>query len=234
MISAANPPLPGAKFNPESTKQQGAETYSFAAEPRAAQQRKKYKDDEKPGPVNIMYDRRIHRGNTYASPSLPLQQQPDPVEMQKQQELKRKLRAKQKAESRRKVITPEPVIGRKHIDVQTDLYLEELSDKVPEAIAVTQTDAFLNRAPSPMYVPQKSGLDAATQIYEGELFDFDLEVGPILEVLIGKTLEQALMEVLEEDELETLKQHQAFDLNLEKLSKHSQCRARRDPTHGRC
>jgi hypothetical protein len=41
-----------------------------------------------------------------------------------------------------------------------------------------------------------------------QLFDFDLEVKPILEVLVGKTLEQALMEVMEEEELDTLRDHQ--------------------------
>ena len=123
-------------------------------------------------------------------------------------EQKRKLRAKLKAETRRRVRTPEPVPGRKHVDVQTDLYLEEISDKIPEAVAQTQTDAFLNRAPSPMYVPQKSGLDVSTQIENGDLFDFDLEVRPILDVIVGKTLEQALMEVCEEEELAAIRAHQ--------------------------
>ena len=36
----------------------------------------------------------------------------------------------------------------------------------------------------------KTGVDAATQVEDGELFDFDAEVEPILEVLVGKTLEQ--------------------------------------------
>ncbi|KAI8927500.1 radial spoke protein 3-domain-containing protein [Entophlyctis helioformis] len=213
MLASKNPPgLPNAAapaaFDPSSTRQQGADAYTFAAEPRALQQRKKYRDpneDQKGPHVNIMYDRRIHRGNTYASPALPL---PDPVEIQKQQEMKRRIKAKKRAEARRRVRTPDPVEGRKHIDVQTDLYLEELSDKVPEAIAATQTDAFLNRAPSPLYIPQKSGVDIATQIYDGELFDFDFEVTPILEVLVGKTLEQALMEVHEEEELTVLRNHQ--------------------------
>jgi len=46
----------------------------------------------------------------------------------------------------------------------------------------------------------------ATQIYEGdaELFDFDAEVEPMLNVLCTKSLEQARMEVLEEVELETV------------------------------
>jgi hypothetical protein len=43
----------------------------------------------------------------------------------------------------------------------------------------------------------------------GELFDFDAEVEPLLEVLVGKVLEQALMEVLEEEEIAALQQHQA-------------------------
>lgn len=65
--------------------------------------------------------------------------------------------------------SPEPVEGRKHIDVQTELYLEELSDRVEEADVETQTDAFLDRPPSPLFIPAKSGVDVATQILEGEV-----------------------------------------------------------------
>lgn len=66
----------------------------------------------------------------------------------------------------------------------------------------------MDRPPSPLYIPLKSGIDAATQIYEGELFDFDREVEGILEVLVGKVVEQGWMEVLEEEELSALKTHQ--------------------------
>lgn len=47
-----------------------------------------------------------------------------------------------------------------------------------------------------------------------QLFDFDLEVIPILEVLVGKTVEQALLEVMEEEELAALREQQvrAFKL----------------------
>ena len=41
-----------------------------------------------------------------------------------------------------------------------------------------------------------------------QLFDFSVEVTPILEVLVGKTMEQALMEVMEEEELADLREHQ--------------------------
>lgn len=41
-----------------------------------------------------------------------------------------------------------------------------------------------------------------------KLFDFDLEVKPILEVLVGKTIEQSLLEVMEEEELADLRKQQ--------------------------
>ena len=107
-----------------------------------------------------------------------------------------------------RVPTPDAVPGRKHAAFQTELYLEELELSIPQDSISTQTDAFLDRAPSPVYIPVKSGVDASTQIYDGELFDFDMEVEPILEVLVGKVIEQSLMEVLEEEELRALKNHQ--------------------------
>ena len=42
----------------------------------------------------------------------------------------------------------------------------------------TQTDAFMDRPASPLFVPMKTGVDTDTQIYDGDLFDFDYEVPP--------------------------------------------------------
>ncbi len=95
--------------------------------------------------------------------------QPDPIEIQKQQEARRRAIARKRAKQQLKPRTPEPVEGRKHIDVQTELYLEELTDRVEEADVHTQTDAFLDRPPSPLFIPAKTGVDVATQILEGEV-----------------------------------------------------------------
>ena len=95
--------------------------------------------------------------------------QPDPIEIQKQQEARRRAAARKRAKEQLKPRTPEPVEGRKHIDVQTELYLEELTDRVEEADVQTQTDAFLDRPPSPLFIPAKTGLDVATQILEGDV-----------------------------------------------------------------
>ena len=59
--------------------------------------------------------------------------------------------------------------GRKHMQVQTELYLEEITDRVEEADNQTQTDAFLDRPPTPLFVPAKTGMDVATQIEEGDV-----------------------------------------------------------------
>lgn len=70
--------------------------------------------------------------------------------------------------------SPEAVEGRRHVDVQTELYLEELTDRVEEADVETQTDAFLDRPPSPLYIPAKTGIDVSTQILQGEVNYYNL------------------------------------------------------------
>jgi len=191
-------------------------SYTFASQPRAVQQRKKYKEswntiseqDQLSQYGNIMYDRRVIRGNTYALNTLPASAQPDPLEIQRQQEQRKRALARRRAKEQARRHTPEPVEGRKHIPVQTELYLEELSDRIEEVDVDVQTDAFLDRPPSPLFIPAKTGIDVATQILDGDLFDFNTEVKPILEVLVGKTIEQSLIEVMEEEELAALRKQQ--------------------------
>lgn len=103
-------------------------------------------------------------------------------------------------------------MGRRHQDVQTLEYKEILTDKPPEQHANNATEFYLDRPPVPLFHPRRP--DKAnckeTQIYEGdwELFDFNAEVEPMLNVLCSKTLEQARMEVLEETELAIIKSQQ--------------------------
>jgi len=79
--------------------------------------------------------------------------------------------------------------------------------KIKDRHAGTQTCAEF-KAPIPVrFVPKKSGSDAETQIDDCDLFDFDTEVAPIMEVLLERTLENALLELREEAELNGLKAH---------------------------
>uniref|UniRef100_A0ACB8GBX3 Uncharacterized protein n=1 Tax=Sphaerodactylus townsendi TaxID=933632 RepID=A0ACB8GBX3_9SAUR len=113
-------------------------------------------------------------------------------------------RAKEEFEAK----APEITDAGNRINVQTELYLEEIAGRIIEADVECQTDGFVDRPETPLYIPSKTGCDVSTQIEEGELFDFNFEVKPILEVLVGKTIEQALLEVTEEEEIANLRAHQ--------------------------
>ncbi|XP_042603067.1 radial spoke head protein 3 homolog isoform X1 [Cyprinus carpio] len=191
--------------------------YTFSSRPRAVPNRPKYRqaapplNEEQSSYGNIMYDRRVVRGNTYAQPILPITSQPDPVEFLRQQEARKRALSRKRLKEQFGSKTPEPLEGRMNIDVQTEMYLEELSDHIEDVSVECQTDMFLDKPATPLFIPAKTGRDAATQIEEGELFDFDVEVQPVLQVLVGKTIEQALLEVLEEEELANLRaQQQVF------------------------
>lgn len=65
-----------------------------------------------------------------------------------------------------------------------------------------EPDYFIDKPPAPTYIPNPEGDDREVQVKDkdDDLFDFELEAEPILEVLVGKALEHAKMEVVEEYE----------------------------------
>lgn len=137
------------------------------------------------------------------------------AETRRRQQLCRKLTARN---AQRGIIgTPPPVTGRKHEDVQTDQYLEELFARPPEYDRECQTDLFLQRPATPPFVPAKVGVDMATEILDGELFDFDAEVEPVLATLVGRAVEQGLLEVQHEEELADLRQQQQHFLAVREM-----------------
>lgn len=89
---------------------------------------------------------------------------------------------------------------------------EELSDRdnfIPEH--EIQPDYYIDRPPTAIFVPNAEGETKATQIFEGDpyLFDYENEVEPILQVLVGKSIEHARIEVIEEYENKVLSKHKA-------------------------
>jgi len=113
----------------------------------------------------------------------------------------------------------------KHIPVNLEAHLVEQKEKPETSEVSIQTDEFKKRPPTPPYVPVKTGVDASTQIesedYEkGYIFDFDAEVEPIVNVIVYKTMEQALVEVRQEHELLSLQKQREkieYDNNTEYL-----------------
>jgi hypothetical protein len=73
---------------------------------------------------------------------------------------------------------------------------------------IIQTDP-LPPVPQPLLIwPQKTGIDEESQIEDGDLFNFDQEVQPLVHIIVSKTLEESRREVLEEEELKHIKAQQ--------------------------
>ena len=85
---------------------------------------------------------------------------------------------------------------------------EELTEQPVNEKSIP-VDYFIDRPRTPVFIPNPDGHNVETQIQDGDpdLFDYDNEVEPILEVLTGKIIEQARIEVLEEFETELIKTH---------------------------
>ena len=96
------------------------------------------------------------------------------------------------------------------MEIQTEKYVEILTDNPPEQEQGVATEFYLDRPPVPLFQPKMPSKEncKATQIFDEDpdLFDFDKEIEPMLNVLVRKTLEQARMLVLEEEELNIMKQ----------------------------
>lgn len=178
-----------------------------------SQQPKEFGDDDdefQREALNIMHDKRVFRGNTHnmnllqtnmtASQKddqrIKVEQEKKKIEMIKAQLLKYKqLKHKPSPYDLR----PGPAA---RIEVDLTYFLTEQNRPKPiETEVKCQTDNFIPKPPTPKYVPKKTGIDKNTQIEDYDLFDYDREVQPILNVLLTKSVEQALLEVEEESEL---------------------------------
>jgi radial spoke head protein 3 len=176
---------------------------SYSSQPQAApSKRKTYREDEGGDSFNLMNDPRVVRGSTFAPKVLTMKSKQDMIARTKTVSTRRNFSGTKRSS------TPPPVEGRVHMDLQTDDFLDELTDKPVECDAATQTQAILDRPPSPLFIRAKTGKDVATEILENELFDFDSEVFNMLEVLVGKTMHVAMLEVMQEEELENIQRQQ--------------------------
>ena len=82
---------------------------------------------------------------------------------------------------------------------------------------IIQTDPLPPKPQEPLIWPEKTGIDVETQIEDGDLFNFDIEVEPLVHIILSKTLEESRREVLEEEEIREMKEQQEKykNINLE-------------------
>nr|XP_043886584.1 radial spoke head protein 3 homolog [Solea senegalensis] len=135
---------------------------------------------------------------------LPATGQPIPAEIHKQREMRR--RGRKRARNRLK--TPR----KKDIEVQTHPYFEKWDDVKVAPGTECQTDT-LPDIPA-IVIPAKTGNDVAIQLEEKDLIDFEIDVKPVVEILVGKTIELSVMEVMEEEELACVREQQGALLDL--------------------
>lgn len=147
-----------------------------------------------------MYDRRVIRGNTYAMHVLSGEKQ---EEAQRLLSIQQKKLNKKQLRKRNKTNKIENIIYNEN---ENDI-LETIYDIPREYDQYEQNEEYLDRPPTPIYLPAKILIETGSQVTEDELFNFEYEVKPLLEVLTGKACEQALMEVIEEEEQKNIEQH---------------------------
>jgi hypothetical protein len=167
---------------------------------------KKYRGDEGDDPLPISSDPRVIRGSTVA-----LAKKVAAAKMTKKHgstKMSRSLGAAEMLQEHRPMYNFE-VKGHVGDDIDLREFLVAKDDGLPmqQKNVDTQADIFKARPPSPAYIPRKTGIDCDTQVDDvRELFDFDAESDPIVNVIVAKTLEQALLEVRHEEELKALEE----------------------------
>lgn len=196
-----------------------SETYLFMSHPRAVETRRKYRapaelEDELGNTANLMFDPRVMRGVTCGRPmpvselmqaSATLEQHP---RLTKKQLVRMgKIRPSQQSVAE---IHEGIRVEKKRVEVPLHLYLIEQEEQKHTVTVSSQTDAFLEEPPSPKYIPAKRGNDMGAQVDVDEVFEYDKDVAPILEVVISKTMEQSLMEVRQEEELKSIARSKGY------------------------
>ena len=105
-----------------------------------------------------------------------------------------------------KLFIPKPERVHQGIDIFRNLIEEEKKIVMVDLGIQSDEIEYDEIEKEKKFLPQKLGKDEATQIMDGDLFDFDKDVQPLLTVIVGKTLEQSLLELEQEQEIENLRQ----------------------------
>ena len=138
-----------------------------------------------------------------------VEQSPYLISFEQQSNLKKNNKSKKKeinsyVSNKDKLFIPRPERVHQGIDIYKNLVEEE--KKIVTADLGIQSDDIDYTEKEKKFIPQKLGKDISTQILDGELFNFDKDVQPLLTVVVGKTLEQSLLEIEQEDEIANLRE----------------------------
>lgn len=207
---------------------QGAD-YGFSAQPHVVRAKKKYRtsdgqpfDQEVYRYQNLMFEKRVVRGNTY-SQYMVANSEVEEAPIQNNRRNKRQLIRRNTHQSFEETgeigsedynfrgMVLQPPSGCRFAESYTDETVEFETDLPPCHDATTQTEWVIEKKIPDLSMPVYNGVDKETQIYPSDnLFDFDYESEPIVQVLVTRCLEESRIEVCEEQELQALKDRQTF------------------------
>lgn len=183
--------------------------YTFSAPPQPIHaSRVKYRPSEN-DPQNIMFDKRVVRGNTHTT---------EFIKKPKESELENKMQASIKEANMRRFERHAKRRAQNSAQRKTGNVIEitpiptyELLEELPKTLSGLpssnwdQEQLELDREKlNVKYAKKPAGINQATSIDEKMLIDFDVTVEPLLIVLVGKSMEQGLIEVQQEEELKIL------------------------------
>ena len=140
-----------------------------------------------------------------------VEQSPYLISLEQKNQKNNKKKAKKKEinsyiSNKDKLFIPKPERVHQGIDIFRNLVEEEKKVVMVDLGIQSDEIEYDEIENEQKFLPQKLGKDEATQIMDGDLFDFDKDVQPLLTVVVGKTLEQSLLELEQEQEIENLRQ----------------------------
>eukprot|EP01035_Chromulina_nebulosa_P019640 gene19640-25551_t len=181
--------------------------FTYSSTPQPIRPKSKYRNDSNSIPVvNLMSDPRVIRGSAATKAKSTIEQAKN-ASNNKKLLLTKSLKQIENHEIRSdpsynfvyKTATNEAFDLSAYLVDQSELVVSKKVDNK------AQTDEFDEYIVQPPYIPRKTGIDASTQVEDtAELFSFDLEVEPIVQVIVNKTIEQAKLELFNEDTLSYL------------------------------
>lgn len=183
--------------------------------------------------INILHDPRVVKGNTYAAFVIPSSLQLEFLRLKEEEERRVKLMAKPTKLPRVAFLSKHKTKKVKRAGDEDNKQIEVEYNEIEEEEQEDEPYFYVDKPPTPVYVPPSPGKEKGTQILDHELFDFELEVEPILQVLVGRTLTTSVYELIEEEERrefleQTKKIEQKREFELINLQKEEAARIRRN------
>ena len=153
----------------------------------------------------------VNNSSSYLSFAQRVEQSPYLVSFEQQNKSKKNKKTPKKVinsyiSNKDKLFIPKPERVHEGIDIFKNL-IEEEKKIVTVDLGIQSDEIEYDEIENEKkFLPQKLGKDVGTQILDDDLFDFDRDVQSLLTVIVGKTLEQSMLELEQEEEIENLRE----------------------------